>query len=392
VANILQKSGNKDLAEQCIDYFLKHPFNGRVEPEADNPGQILWAMGEHWKITRDIAWLKRVHADAMKLAAMIEYYRTEPEPHWVSDTSLVFGNALPEKQRKRLKPGACDGYHPEYTEAFDLAGIRAAATLAAAAGDEEDSKRWNTLGEKFFDQYHRRFGERLADEYGSFSVMWPCRLYPLTQGAAFEQFKNVGLQEPEGWRYFPLATAHQGLLAGKREAGYKTIAAHMDEEEMQGWYLLDEGGQSGPGNWSKVRTNWDKNVAMPHGWAIAELWLLLRDSLVHEDGNQLVLFSGIDPAWFSDARGMAFRDLPTHFGALSLAYRPHDGLGELTLNGAASPPGGFVLALPAEPLRIEADGKGIVPAKDGRVIVPAGTKRVSIEMAQLAKKVAEKRK
>ena len=59
VANILQKSGNKELAGQCIDYFLKHPFNGRVQPEADNPGQILWAIGEHWKITRDEEWLKR---------------------------------------------------------------------------------------------------------------------------------------------------------------------------------------------------------------------------------------------------------------------------------------------------------------------------------------------
>jgi hypothetical protein len=48
--------------------------------------------------------------------------------------------------------------------------------------------------------------------------------------------------------------------------------------------------------------------------------------------------------------------------------------------------------LPAEPLRIEADGKGIVPAKDGRVTVPAGTKRVLFEMTQLAKKAAEKRK
>ena len=139
VANILQKSGNKELAEKCIDYFLKHPFNGRVEPEADNPGQILWVIGEHWRITRDQDWLKRVYPEAMKLADMIEYYRTQPEPHWVSDTSLEFGNWLPEKQRKRLKPGACDGYHPEYTEAFDIAGMRAAAALAEAAATRRRS-------------------------------------------------------------------------------------------------------------------------------------------------------------------------------------------------------------------------------------------------------------
>ena len=46
VANIFQKSGNIDLAVEAIDYFTKHPFNGRSYPEADNPGQILWAMSQ----------------------------------------------------------------------------------------------------------------------------------------------------------------------------------------------------------------------------------------------------------------------------------------------------------------------------------------------------------
>jgi hypothetical protein len=392
VANILQKSGNKDLAERCIDYFLAHPFNGRVQPEADNPGQILWAIGEHWKNTRDAQWLKRVYPHALKLADMIEYYRTQPEPHWVSDTSLEFGSALSEKQRKRLKPGACDGYHPEYTEAFDIAGIRSAAALATAVGDVQETKQWNALAGKLFDQYHRRFGERLSEEYGSYSVLWPCRVYPLRQSPAFEQFKNVEAQKPDGWRYFPLATAHQGLLAGSRAAGHKTIAAHLAHEQMQGWYAFDEGGQSGPGNWSKVRTNWNNDVAMPHGWAIAELWLLLRDSLVHEDQDQLVLLAGVDPRWFSDARGMAVRDLPTHFGTLSFSYRPNGGQAQLNLEGRAAPPGGFVLALPKAPVRVEADGKAIVPAQDGRVTVPAGTKRVTIEMTSLVSKPAEPRK
>ena len=30
VANIFQKSGNADLAVEAIEYFTKHPFNGRA--------------------------------------------------------------------------------------------------------------------------------------------------------------------------------------------------------------------------------------------------------------------------------------------------------------------------------------------------------------------------
>ena len=58
--NILQKAGCPGPAAEAIDYFLRHPFNGRVYPEADNPGQILWVMGEHWRFTRDRAWLAQV--------------------------------------------------------------------------------------------------------------------------------------------------------------------------------------------------------------------------------------------------------------------------------------------------------------------------------------------
>ena len=57
VANILQKAGRADLAAEAIDYFLAHPFNGRSYPEADNPGQILWILGEHWRFARDRTWL-----------------------------------------------------------------------------------------------------------------------------------------------------------------------------------------------------------------------------------------------------------------------------------------------------------------------------------------------
>ncbi len=124
---------------------------------------------------------------------------------------------------------------------------------------------------------------------------------------------------------------------------------------MQGWYLLDEGGKSGPGNWTKAKTNWNADVAMPHGWAIAELWLLMRDAMVHEDGNKLVLFSGVDPVWFHNPRGIQLTGLPTYFGNLGLHYRIRDGANELVFTGEAAPPGGYVLCLPKR-AQVEAGG------------------------------------
>ena len=354
VANILQKTGNFDLAEKAIDYFLRHPFNGRVEPEADNPGEVLWILGEHWRFTRDRAWLERVWPSARKLGAMIEYCRTTPEPHWVSATSLDFGDALPADQRQKLVPGSCDGFQPRYTEAWDIAGLRAAATLAEAMKSDAERDAWRALLEKLALIYDEKFGADLAKDYGSYAVLWPCRVVPLASGRGYETFRSFGAQPPESWRYFPLAKAHQGLLAGNRAAGHGTLAAHLEMESMRGWYALDEGGPSAPGNWGKVLSNWkvshagpggaESAVAMPHGWASAEFELLLRDALAFEDDDQLVLFAGVPEEWF--AKPMSLKNLPTHFGTLSVEWKPNETGGTLVLGGDAKPPNGFIFRTP----------------------------------------------
>jgi hypothetical protein len=393
-ASMFQKAGRPDLAAKAIDYFLRRPFNGRIYPEADNPGQVLWIMGEHWRFTRDKAWLERVYPSLRKLAAMVRYYRMTPGPHWVAMEGIDFGDAVPKEQRRELRPGTCDGYHPEYTEAFDVAGMRYAAELAAAAGERGDAAEWGHIAEELFWKYDARFGRRVAREYGSYCVLWPCRVYLFETGKGLEVFKGVGAQKLGSWRYFPLATAHQGLLAGNRAAGHGTLEEHLRHEQMRGWYAFDEGGPSGAGAWRHVatgalRSNWPvfrhgsdaldgASVAMPHGWAVAELALLLRDSLVYEDEQRLVLLGGVAEGWFKDRRGIGF-DLPTHFGRCAVRYRAGEGGATLEIAGDAAPPRGFVLKLPpGVKARALADGRPAARNGRGEVLFPAGTQRLEL--------------
>jgi hypothetical protein len=381
VANILQKADQAKLAAEAIDYFLAHPFNGRSYPEADNPGQVLWIMGEHWRFTRDRAWLERVYPAARKLAAMIRYYRTNDGPHWVQMDALTFGDDVPTDKRRELKPGRCDGHNPAYTEAFDLAGIHAAAVLAKTLGRSEDAAQYDTFAAELFEKYERAYGSKLSDKYGSYCVLWPCRLYPFSEGKACEQFEGLGPQKPESWRYFPLARAHQSLLAGNREAGWRTLEYHLDQPQMQHWYAFDEGGKSGSGGWGHLRTKWNGDVAMPHGWAIAEVHLLLRDCLAYEDGEQLVLFSGVPENWFADDKGMMIRNLPTHFGRLSVSWKPAGPGATVHLDGKAAPLSGFLLPLPdsLKP-QVSVGGQAIERTRRGFVL-PAGTRQVEIHFS-----------
>ena len=387
IANILQKVGRYDLSAAAIDYFLSHPFNGRTRVEADNPGQVLWAMGQHWLYSRDKAWARRVYPSAAKIAAMIRYYRTTPGPHCVKATSLDFGNNLPRdepgerpaRRKQVLRPGSCDGKHPEYTEAFDIAGLRAASTLAETIGRKEDARTWSALADKLLEEYDRKFSKNLARGYGSYCVLWPCALYPADRRKARRQFVRIGGQGPRGWRYFPPARAHQGLLAGSRAAGFKTVDAHLAHPQMRGWYAFDEGGRSGPGGWRHLRTTWKASVAMPHGWAVAELHLLLRDCLLFEDGGRLVLLGGVRGEWFTGSEAIVLKNMPTHFGPCSLAYRSARGGAVLELSGKADPSDGYDLRLPELPgLRVTAGGRAVAPSAEGGYLLPRGTRRVQI--------------
>ncbi len=383
LANLYQKSGQFDLAELAIQYFLDHPFSGRVVPEADNPGQILWVMGEHWKFTRDRTWLASVMPSVRKLAAMVRYYRTTPGPHWVWDTSLEFGDALPAAQRKELKTDAGNGSNPSWTEAFDIAGLRAAALLAEASDGAEDARAWELLAKSLFEGYDRRFGGQLADDQGASCVLWPCRLYPLETGVGVQQFGRVGAQEPSGPNRFPLARAHQGLLAGNREAAFGTLSRYLDHASMKSWYALDEGVDSGVGGWNHVRTTWRQggaSDAMPHGRAVAELALLLRDAVLFEDGERLVLFPGLPPDWYSRGQGMKLANMPTHFGLCSLDYSISGASATLTLRGAARPTRGFVLRLPRTwAVEATCDGASVARQDNGDLLLPMDATRVGLK-------------
>ncbi len=379
VANILQKAGRTGLAAEAIDYFLVHPFNGRSYPEADNPGQILWILGEHWQFTRDRAWLEKVYPAAQRLAAMIRYYRTAASPHWVQMDALTFGEDVPAEARRELKPGRCDGHNPAYTEAFDLAGVRAVALLARALGKSRDAADYDAFAEELAAQYDRAYGSDLADKYGSYCVLWPCRLYPFAAGRAHEQFKGLGPQAPQSWRYFPLARAHQSLLAGNREAGYRTLDLHLNHPLMRQWYAFDEGGKSGSGGWGHLRTMWNGDVAMPHGWAVAEVHLLVRDCLAYEDGGQVVLFAGVPESWFTDPAGVKIRNFPTHFGNLDAVWEVTGHGAMLRLDGQPSPPGGFLLVLPDSlKAHVSIPGRSVERMERGFVL-PAGTRQARIQ-------------
>jgi hypothetical protein len=236
------------------------------------------------------------------------------------------------------------------------------------------------LADELLAKYLAQFGKELSKNYGRYSVLWPCRLLPFDAARSVESFGNIGPQISKSWRYFPLSTAHQGLFAGNRLASAETIMAHLDNEQMGGWYALDEGGPSAQGAWSEVRTRWDPTVAMPHGWASAEMWLLMRDALLFEDEERLVLFPGVPESWFVDPHGIRLENMPTWFGVCSIDWLPTPTGASLTISGRTPPPNGFVLRLPAKLAAnvVSVGARRLSPPFDGWLLAPT-SKSASVQ-------------
>ena len=159
---------------------------------------------------------------------------------------------------------------------------------------------------------------------------------------------------------------------------------------MRGWYAFDEGGGSGSGGWYRLRTTWPCNrakpgsndsVAMPHGWAIAEFWLLMRDSIAFEDGERLVLLAGVPAAWFRAPEGMRAKGLATYFGPLDVTYQLVPGGAELKLAGSA-PPAGHVLRLPPALRASVWQGDRQLPVQaNGDCLLPPGVSQVQLRFS-----------
>lgn len=59
-----------------------------------------------------------------------------------------------------------------------------------------------------------------------------------------------------------------------------------------------------------------------HVWAAAEWVLMIRNCFVREEGDRLILCSGIPRAWLIKNQTIAFGPAPTSFGEIQISLKP----------------------------------------------------------------------
>jgi hypothetical protein len=339
---------------------------GGFGPEADGPGESLWMLTEHYLLTRDEEYLKAVWADLDRKAELVIRMRHAQAPIKLAPENMVPRHGLAASAdllclpaRDGLIRGRMDWCEPVFwINGFASAGLERAARCADALGEASLARRWRGESEALREALRRiapsEFGQNDRDVN---SALWPTGWAMGSEEIVSDQFDEfwsrvrcpAGQHHPEPmWTYFEAGQAHNYLLLGHRGRAWVSIRHFLDHHVAPGLYTYSEGDgdENSFGHWQHVR-GWDRIPCVtPHGWTAAELFLLLRDCMLHEKGDSLVLGAGVPAEWIDAGEPFGISDAPSHFGKVSWRFDP--ATARLDVSTERDVPGGIVASLPQE--------------------------------------------
>ena len=123
---------------------------------------------------------------------------------------------------------------------------------------------------------------------------------------------------------------------------------------------------------------------MPHAWAAASYATLVREMLISEHNDTLVLLQGAPEWWLTESREILLNTLPTQYGKLNILTRNNinpiengwSGTITMKLSGA-SPPNGYRWDLPNQPSKIS--GPSGTRIKNGVLVIPSGKHEIKLD-------------
>jgi hypothetical protein len=377
-------AGLHDIARAATAYCARNDFFGGFGAEGDAPGQGIWALVEHYRVSKDREWLREVYPAIQRKCDWLFRMRraTEPIQVFVDTPTLAFTHAeraagvICVAGRDGLIYGSMDhgiNYALGWVNQWSLAGLREAAFAASELGESGDAARYQDEADSLqaaLEAYAQTHADFFTHERTVNSLWYPTRAWessPLIDmaQAGFETWWQTNRARADGftpepyWLYFESAQAHNALLFGRRDIVWQVLDYRMSHQDVPGLYGWREGGDGvGTDNAvygvtliNQLRGCQTFDSITPHGWSQSELWLLQRAVLVEEAQEGLLLFAGLPDDWLIPDAQLGFKRFPTTYGVANAQVRvSHDGRqAAVTITGV----------VPGTPIRIRVGGARI---------------------------------
>jgi hypothetical protein len=399
------------------------------DQEWDCNGQALWAMGR----------LDRIMGPSARFGQGVYSPYVVEGARWIRDNRSVYGIMHSGWSAEHIG----DKSQPHYWDDFwGIAGLWEAAQLARRIGAPEEGEIWwayndlvnataNSIRWVLAEQRRRGYWETFIPTgpgdvgrldstiIGAVAYFHPCRLYVgnrlgadidhaarMTLDTLWSHFIDGGFRHDSAWYcygpYLTLQLAHAFLLIG--DVGRMDALLSWSVHHGTANHVL-RSAEPNPTTWQVVLGAWNeqhcypiaKDFAevpnrwwymgdIPHGWACAELLLLVRDILffeVDEDSApHIYIAPGVMPHWMSDGEVILVKDAPTCFGVTfgyRLTHRASKSAVEIEI--LQPPPAQVSFVYPcrmgSKVVSVVADGNA-QPIEGRDVRLPAGTRQAVI--------------
>lgn len=346
-------------AERSALYFLKYQRPDGLfisqEGQLDGWGQTLWTFGQHFRLTGDLGFAKRVYPAVKK--AMEWLIKTREET----------------KKESGLGRGLIPATHPHDNENvyghiigndfWAYQGVVEAINIARALGYNEDAEVW----EKEAEDYRGSILENLKEatratngyippslegggfDWANLKSVYPCRVLDPMDPMVTATIKKVreknfneglmtyaSLDNLHG--YIGIDVPQTELIRGEKENvldAFYSLLLHTTATNA-GFEMCSASSRDFGGNLT------------PHGCFAGKFLDLLRNMFVREEGDELHLFSCLSPAWIKPGERLSLLNAPTNFGKISISLKVLPEGGELYLRATwFSPPRKIVIHAPA---------------------------------------------
>ncbi len=340
-----------------IDWLVEH----------DSHGQFLWGIREVFRDGGNRHFLKKMLPHAERAANYLITLRSQRMPDDTTGERAAFFGLLPES-------ASHEGYlahpvHSYWDDFWGVRGLQAAADLAEAAGNDDDSQRWRNEANLFQTDLLRSLAKVIDDQklaYIPGSVEWADFDPTATSNAiAMLDFADV---LPHGPLHAMLATyldsfhrKHRGQMEWKNYSAYEIriigafarLGKRDAANELLEFFLSDRR-PCGWNQWPEITWRDPRSPGhlgdIPHTWIAAEYLLALASMVAseREATASLVLASGMPWKWISADSAFSVKNLPTRFGPLDFSiHATRETTIRVKIGDSVSlPPGGLTLVPP----------------------------------------------
>jgi len=325
--------GHTRTAEKCLEYFRRFQGeNGLFSSQGgqlDGYGQALYSLGDHYLLTGDLDWAKKVYPHFPPAVEWLKKTRAADQYHLMPPTNAHDNEGI---------EGRYTGHN-----FWALLGLRTAVRLAQATGQEADARSFRAE----YDDYLAALRKRISDVCGKDGYIPPgldvkggndwgnlLGVFPAEVMDPFDPRITTTLERMHRAKY------REGIMTyGSGLHQYLTTNVTQNhvyrgeqEQALRDFYSMlahtgscHEGFELGAQPWGNRDVGGNYT---PHGWCAAQINNLLRNMLIQERGGEgglgpreVHLFTVISPAWAVPGQEVSFRDMPTEMGKVSATLR-----------------------------------------------------------------------